>query len=171
MGNTRVPIINHPRFCSWEAVDSLLNTGTVVSGPMLTDHDTSFYNSITLQTTAVLYINDNTALMKRLTDPEGRSPEAATVKRKARKNYAFKICTRFFSWLVAQDIKLRMIHIHKLSAFTRKASTLELRLFTVPLKIWPTSWSVLSKATGFAKERTENCFTVVGLRSVSSVLI
>jgi hypothetical protein len=37
-----------------------------------------------------------------------------------------------------------------------KPLTLECRLFTVLLKICPRSWSVLSKATGFTKKRTES---------------
>ena len=63
-------------------MDSLLNPSTVVSEPKLTGIDAFFYNSSTLQTAAVLYVNDNTALMQHLTDPEGKSPEAATGKKK-----------------------------------------------------------------------------------------
>lgn len=43
-------------------MDSLLNPSTVVSEPKLTGIDAFFYNSSTLQTAAVLYVNDNTAL-------------------------------------------------------------------------------------------------------------
>ena len=63
-------------------MDSLLNPSTVVSEPKLTGHDAFCYNSSALQTAAVLYVNDNTALMQHLTDPEGKSPEAATGKKK-----------------------------------------------------------------------------------------